>query len=268
MRVTAFDPGSRQHGTPCTSHGHRKASSDQKGSRDRSKRRRARQPLSFSMDDEAEEGIEATVGMAAAAEAGFSKKPRLGKDPTTDTSFLPDADRAAEEAGLRERLKQEWREEQARLKQEDLRVTYSYYDGSGHRRDITVTKGTTIAKFLEAVRQDLAKSFPEMKRISPDTLLYVKEDLIIPHNLTFYDLIATKARGKSGPLFEFSVKDDVRLNVDHRVEVTESHPGKIVERRWFDANKHVFPMSRWEVYDPTVAHEKYTTHGGEVRSKP
>jgi protein FAM50 len=74
-----------------------------------------------------------------------------------------------------------------------------------------------------------------------------------------------QARGKSGPLFQFDVHDDLRLNVDARVEKDESHPGKVVERRWYDRNKHIFPASRWEVYDPSVKRdESYTTHGKEV----
>ena len=64
---------------------------------------------------------------------------------------------------------------------------------------------------------------------------YVKEDLIIPHSYSFYDLIISKARGKSGPLFHFDVHDDVRIGLnDSRIEKDESHPGKIVERRWFE----------------------------------
>ena len=39
----------------------------------------------------------------------------------------------------------------------------------------------------------------------------LQEDLIIPHSYSFYDLIVTKARGKSGPLFHFDVHDDVRV---------------------------------------------------------
>lgn len=42
---------------------------------------------------------------------------------------------------------------------------------------------------------------------SPDTMLYIKEDLIIPNGLTFYELIVNKARGKSGPLFHFDVHE-------------------------------------------------------------
>lgn len=107
-----------------------------------------------------------------------------------------------------------------------------------------------------------------MSNVSSDALLYVKEDLIIPQDISFYDLIATRARGKSGPLFNFDVHDDVRLGaVDARIEKDESHPGKVVERRWYDRNKHIFPASRWEIYDPAKEYGTYTIHGGEVNKK-
>lgn len=35
-----------------------------------------------------------------------------------------------------------------------------------------------------------------MQRVSSDDLLYVKEDLILSHGLSFYDLIATKVRSR------------------------------------------------------------------------
>ena len=38
---------------------------------------------------------------------------------------------------------------------------------------------------------------------------------------TFYDFIVNKARGKSGPLFNFDVHDDVRLTHDATVEKDE-----------------------------------------------
>lgn len=41
-------------------------------------------------------------------------------------------------------------------------------------------KGTTIGKFLEAVRNDLVKDFVELKSVAADALMYIKEDLIIP----------------------------------------------------------------------------------------
>lgn len=102
-------------------------------------------------------------------------------------------------------------------------------------------------------------------------------------------MIVTKARGKSGPLFHFDVHDDIRLLHDATVEkdevcfylpyhllvyiynntilrynllisILQSHAAKVVERRWYERNKHIFPASRWEVYDPSVQREKYTIH--------
>lgn len=79
--------------------------------------------------------------------------------------------------------------------------------------------------------------------------------------MTFYDLIVTKARGKSGPLFHFDVHDDIRLVNDATIEKDESHPGKIVTRRWYEKNKHIFPASRWELYDPTKLYDQpYKIH--------
>mmetsp|Transcript_39874 Transcript_39874/g.124689 ORF Transcript_39874/g.124689 Transcript_39874/m.124689 type:complete len:157 (-) Transcript_39874:826-1296(-) len=153
------------------------------------------------------------------------------------------------------------------MKAEKLEVTYSYWDGSGHRRTIRITKGMTIGKFLENVRQQLVGEFPELRTTATENLIYVKEDLMIPHHFSFYDLIVTKARGKSGPLFHFDVREDIRMMHDVRIEKDESHPGKVVERVWYDRNKHIFPASRWEIYDPRVQRGSYTIHGGEVQTK-
>jgi protein FAM50 len=193
------------------------------------------------------------------------KRARIGKDPGVVTSFLPDADREAALAARRAELTREFAAKVEREKAEQIEVVYSYWDGSGHRRSVTLPKGTSVGKFLERVRLDLLPSFPDLARVSSSDLLYVKEDLIVPHAHTFYELISTRARGKSGPLFQFDVHDDVRLVHDTRVEKDESHPGKVVERRWYDRNKHIFPASRWEVFDPAVKRDEgYTVHGHEA----
>lgn len=61
---------------------------------------------------------------------------------------------------------------------------------------------------------------------SVSNLMYIKEDLILQHNLSFHDLIISKARGKSGPLFHFDVYDDVRIEHNANIEKEESHAGK------------------------------------------
>jgi len=119
-------------------------------------------------------------------------------------------------------------------------------------------KGNTIYQFLQRCLDSLRKEFHELRSITADQLMYVKEDLIIPHHYSFYDFIVTKARGKSGPLFSFDVHDDIRLTNDASVEKDESHAGKVLLRSWYERNKHIFPASRWEPFDPTKTYEKYS----------
>ncbi|KAK8965003.1 Protein XAP5 CIRCADIAN TIMEKEEPER [Platanthera guangdongensis] len=171
------------------------------------------------------------------------------------------SEREAEEQAERERLCKQWLHEQEIVRNETLEITYSYWDGAGHRRVIQVRKGDTIGEFLRAVQQQLATEFREIRTTSVENLVYVKEDLIIPHQYSFYELIVNKARGKSGPLFHFDVHEDVRTVADATIEKDESHAGKVVERHWYEKNKHIFPASRWEIYDPTQKWERYTIHG-------
>ncbi|CCA73167.1 related to xap-5 protein [Serendipita indica DSM 11827] len=207
--------------------------------------------LSFAGDDEENEDDEDEQD---AEEPPSKKAKKVAKNPTVDTSFLPDREREQKEREMREALRQEWLRKQEEIKAEEVEVVYSYWDGSGHRKSVKVKKGDKISTFLEKARQQ----FPELRGINVDNLMYIKEDLIIPHHYTFYDFIVNKARGKSGPLFNFDVHDDVRLLADATLEKDESHAGKVVERSWYQRSKHIFPASRWEVFDPEKNYGKYT----------
>lgn len=204
------------------------------------------------------------TGEIAGGSASSSKK-HLGKDPTVDTGFLYDAGRDSEMQKKKAELIKQYTEDQLVEKKAKLEVVYSYWDGSGHRRSAQIEKGFTVGQFLLKAKTDLEKTdFPELRVVSLDSLMYVKEDLILPMNITFYDLIRDKARGKSGPLFNFDAHDDIRMCNDSRIEKDDSHAGKIVDRKWYERNKHIFPASRWEVYDKTKIFDEYTTHGAEV----
>ncbi|KAK7467258.1 hypothetical protein VKT23_004315 [Stygiomarasmius scandens] len=222
------------------------------------RKKTAKATLSFAMDDEGEgeDGVNASGRSTPRedSEEPASKRGKFRKNPNVDTSFLPDREREEAERKERERLRQEWLKKQEDMKQDDIEITYSYWDGSGHRKSVTCKKGDSISTFLEKCRQQ----FPEIRGVGVDNLMYVKEDLIIPHHYTFYDFIINKARGKSGPLFNFDVHDDVRLLADATKEKDESHAGKVVERSWYARNKHIFPASRWEVFDPEKSYGKYT----------
>ena len=86
---------------------------------------------------------------------------------------------------------------------------------------------------IQKALEDLRPDFPELRSVTADQLMYVKEDLILPQTNTFYDFIVTKARGKSGPLFNFDVHDDIRIVHDATKEKNESHAGKVVLRCFF-----------------------------------
>ncbi|KAE8211101.1 hypothetical protein CF327_g5115 [Tilletia walkeri] len=251
----------------------------------RPKKDSAKPKLSFAMDDEEEDQdadaessrrkskkqkIQDTSASDSANEPGPSSAildsaslenaitvRRSLKNPNVDTSFLPDREREEDDRRQRETLRQEFLQKQKEMKNESIEITYSYWDGSGHRRVVKCKKGDSIAQFLEKCRQQ----FPELRGISVDNMMYIKEDLIVPHHYTFYDFIVNKSRGKSGPLFNFDVHDDVRMLADATVEKDESHAGKVVERSWYDRNKHIFPASRWEVYDPNIDYGNYSIKG-------
>ncbi|CEP15800.1 hypothetical protein [Parasitella parasitica] len=229
------------------------------------KKKMKKQPLKLSFagdDDEEEEQMQDQDGKRALEDEKtdkdkVSKKRRMLKDPTIDTSFLPDREREEQERIEREELRKEWIVKQEEIKNEKINITYSFWDGSGHRKVVTCKKGDSIQQFLEACRQQ----FSQLRGVNTDNLLYVKEDLIIPHHFTFYDFIINKARGKSGPLFSFDVHEDIRFVNDATIEKDESHAGKVVERSWYERNKHIFPASRWEVFDPKKSYGKYKIKG-------
>ncbi|KAF8077833.1 XAP5, circadian clock regulator-domain-containing protein [Lyophyllum atratum] len=232
----------------------------------------AKATLSFALDDEGEdegsskaddEERSSKEKDEGSEDGPPTKRGKFRKNPNVDTSFLPDREREEAERKERERLRLEWLEKQETTKKEDIEVVYSYWDGSGHRKSVMCKKGDAISHFLEKCRQQ----FPELRGVSVDNLMYIKEDLIIPHHSIKYlvtstipstILSSTKREGKSGPLFNFDVHDDVRLLADATKEKDESHAGKVVERSYYQRNKHIFPASRWEVFDPEKNYGKYT----------
>ena len=79
------------------------------------------------------------------------------KNPNVDTDFLPDKQREEQQLLQRRKLQEEWEKQQAQMKGiecqlmaitdntfgcavELVEITYSYWDGSGHRREIKVRR--------------------------------------------------------------------------------------------------------------------------------
>uniref|UniRef100_A0A671RVZ8 Protein FAM50A-like n=1 Tax=Sinocyclocheilus anshuiensis TaxID=1608454 RepID=A0A671RVZ8_9TELE len=184
------------------------------------------------------------------------KKKKLGKNPDMDTSFLLDRDREVIQFCTTCNPEFDTLLLLCCMCKLDKHVLMHvlYCKIVLH----SMKKGNTIQQFLQRALEVLRKDFSELRSAGVEHLMYIKEDLIIPHHHSFYDFIVTKARGKSGPLFSFDVHDDIRLVNDATVEKDESHAGKVVLRSWYEKNKHIFPASRWEPYDPEKKWDKYT----------
>jgi protein FAM50 len=169
---------------------------------------------------------------------GFTK---LGKDPTIDTSFLPDKGRDEFLEQEKRRLQLEWLRQQEEIKEAPLHIDYCFYDGTSHRKTMCIKKGSSIKEFLLIAK----KQFPEIQDVGTDSLLFVKENVIIPHQYTFYELIESKAQGKTGTLDNWVLEGD---NSAATRTGAHAHIAKIVERHFYERNKHIYPFNLWEVY--------------------
>ena len=127
------------------------------------------------------------------------KRPKLGKDPTVNTSFLPDREREEQERITKEKEREEWLKKQDEIKAETIDVQFAYFDGLSHLGTVTMKKGEPIFNFIDKAKQ----TFSAIRDIATERLMFAKDDLIIPHELSFYYFQAHEVKGKYGPLFEF-----------------------------------------------------------------
>lgn len=108
----------------------------------------AKATLSFAMDDEGgeDDGPPPDLRPRSASkdkeedieDGPPPKRGKFRKNPNVDTSFLPDREREEAERKERERLRIEWLQKQEHTKKEEIEVIYSFWDGSGHRKSVTV----------------------------------------------------------------------------------------------------------------------------------
>ncbi|KAG8527646.1 uncharacterized protein KY384_007799 [Bacidia gigantensis] len=123
----------------------------------------------------------------------------------------------------------------------------------------------------------------EWARVGVDDLMLVRGDVIIPHHYEIYYFVINKTTGANGRrLFDYASTTDLTSiqplesaeNKDHSLlsrpsktaakangqideadkdlEGANDDPNltKVVDRRWYERNKHIFPASVWEEYDP------------------
>lgn len=108
---------------------------------EKSKQKKQIQALSFNPDDDDDDDDNDDDDEELEDDDYVPKVKKIKKNPDVDTSFLPDREREEEEKRMREELRQEWATKQQALKEEEIEIIFSYWDGSGHRRSVTMKKG-------------------------------------------------------------------------------------------------------------------------------
>jgi protein FAM50 len=185
------------------------------------------------------------------------------------------------EAEERDRLRRNFLETQEKVKATEIAVPFVFYDGANIPGDtVKVKKGDHIWLLLEKARKVAAEkgvqgsgnaagglssknrdsSKKEWARIGVDDLMLVKGEIIIPHHYEIYYFIVNQTGDPTRPgklLFNYTdtapkAKETPLLRVPgkEKLEGHDDDPSltKVVDRRWYQKNKHIFPASTWKEF--------------------
>ncbi|KAK3389465.1 XAP5, circadian clock regulator-domain-containing protein [Podospora didyma] len=189
------------------------------------------------------------------------------------------------EAAEREALRKEFLLLQAAVKATEIAIPFVFYDGTNIPGGVVrVKKGDFIWVFLDKSRKvgaeleiggdKSANARRDWARVGVDDLMLVRGSIIIPHHYEFYFFVMNKTVGPENKLlFNYSAEAPL-ANPASRPALAEglSRPGKdvkgrqdisslegfsddptftkVVDRRWYQRNKHIYPASVWQEFDP------------------
>ncbi|CAP96951.1 hypothetical protein E8E15_003287 [Penicillium rubens] len=258
----------------------------------------AKSKLSFGDDqDEAEESAatprDSSVsrsGSKTPAEDGATPRMKANPNAPPPPKALTKASLEAE-ALARDTLRKEFLIMQEAVKNTDILIPFVFYDGTSIPAGaVKVKKGDHVWLFLDRCRKVGAEmgvrgasgaskakkdNRREWARVSVDDLMLVKGDIIVPHHYEFYYFIANRVPSFSragGLLFDYSSKppvadsnkatdDPLSRPSDDQLEGADkdSSETKVVDRRWYEKNKHIYPASLWHEYEPGKEFEEKMT---------
>ncbi|KAI1270988.1 XAP5-domain-containing protein [Xylaria sp. FL0933] len=203
------------------------------------------------------------------------------------------------EAAERETLRREFLQRQERVKATEIAIPFVFYDGSNiPGGTVRVKKGDFVWQFLDKSRKvgadlgvgEKANAQREWARVGVDDLMMVRGNVIIPHHYDFLFFIMNKTLGPNGSiLFNYDAEAstlrpehprssghqilppiDSSLSATSKQTPVDSLEGasddptvtRVVDRRWYERNKHIYPASMWQDFDPEKDYQK------EVRRDP
>ncbi|KAF1814115.1 XAP5-domain-containing protein [Eremomyces bilateralis CBS 781.70] len=215
-------------------------------------------------------------------------KKRIGPNTTVLAPRAMTKGALLREAQTREQLRKEFLVMQEAVKATEVAIPFVFYDGTSVPGGVcTVKKGEHIWLFLDKARKVGAelgvggdKGRREWARVGVDDLMLVRNEMIVPHHYEFYYFIVNKTAGFHGPIFEYSAQPtaatptttdsptedltnyDPMVRPEKKAKPSTNLEGlegkdddptitKVVDRRWYERNKHIYPANIWEEFDPT-----------------
>ena len=192
----------------------------------------------------------------------------------------------AAEASERDRLRKDFLELQEKVKASEIAIPFVFYDGSNIPGGIVkVKKGDHVWLILERARKVGAEhgvagtgtsgtgmgsksqedSRRQWARVGVDDLMCVRGDIIVPHHYEIYYFIANSTEDPTRPgrlLFDYSgtvkeegpaseetvLRDPKKEERELEGRNDDASYTKVVDRRWYEKNKHIFPASTWKEF--------------------
>lgn len=188
------------------------------------------------------------------------------------------------EAAERDELRKQFLALQEAVKATEIAIPFVFYDGTNTPGGtVRAKKGDFVWVFLDKSRKvgaqlavggdKNANARRDWARVGVDDLMLVRGTVIIPHHYEFYFFIMNKTLGPGNVrLFNYSAETPTKASrgfetpqpnplssankdspVDiHTLEGAGDDPTltKVVDRRWYERNKHIYPASMWQEFDP------------------
>ncbi|KAI1653505.1 XAP5-domain-containing protein [Daldinia decipiens] len=245
--------------------------------------------LSFADDNDENEGDENSgQGGDESKDGEVSGEKKLKFKANSSVTVVPRAVTKAalrREAAERETLRREFLMRQEAVKLTEIAIPFVFYDGTDIPGGVVrVKKGDFIWVFLDKSRKvgadlgvgEKANARREWVRVGVDDLMMVRGNIIVPHHYDFLFFIMNKTTGPTGKLL-FDYVSEVSESALHKrsadeqaVKSTSTQPvvnslegasddptfTKVVDRRWYERNKHIYPASVWQEFDPEKDYQK------------
>ncbi|KAG9245216.1 XAP5, circadian clock regulator-domain-containing protein [Calycina marina] len=247
------------------------------------KRKTGAAKLSFGIDDEEGEstGVATPKDSIASSPAGTpgGKDPPVRKKVANASVVAPKAltkSAMLKELETREALRKDFLVLQEAVKETEVNIPFVFYDGTNIPGGVCkIKKGDFVWVFLDRSRkvgaelgvgEEKVNSRREWARIGIDDLMMVRGSIIIPHHYDFYYFIVNRTKGPNEQtLFDYSsepsssaASSDLSNNGPRYIEGTDDDTTftKVVDRRWYERNKHIYPASVWQDFDPEKDYRK------------